>query len=135
MNKLLKPFGCFHTNKLPPRRYRTITLIKHTDMTDFDKLILEEKPTLVDFFATWCGPCQMQAPILEETKKRVGENANIIKIDIDQNRRLAAQYNVRSVPTLIIFKKGEAVWREAGLQQADVLERKLKEHYGTKSDE
>ena len=80
-------------------------------MTDFDKLILEEKPTLVDFFATWCGPCQMQAPILEETKKRVGENANIIKIDIDQNRRLAAQYNVRSVPTLIIFKKGEAVWR------------------------
>ena len=104
-------------------------------MTDFDKLILEEKPTLVDFFATWCGPCQMQAPILEETKKRVGENANIIKIDIDQNRRLAAQYNVRSVPTLIIIKKGEAVWREAGLQQADVLERKLKEHYGTKSDE
>ena len=104
-------------------------------MTDFDKLILEEKPTLVDFFATWCGPCQMQAPILEETKKRVGENANIIKIDIDQNRRLAAQYNVRSVPTLIIFKKGEAVWREAGLQQADVLERKLKEQYVTKSDE
>lgn len=104
-------------------------------MSDFDKMILEEKPTLVDFFATWCGPCRMQAPILEETKKRVGDNANIIKIDIDQNRVLAARYNVRSVPTLIIFKNGEPVWREAGLQQAEVLERKLKEHYGTKSDE
>ena len=98
-------------------------------MNDFEKLIQESKPTLVDFFATWCGPCRMQGPILEDVKKRVGDTANIIKIDIDQNQRLAAQYNVRSVPTLILFKNGEAVWRAVGVQQADALEQKLREQY------
>ncbi len=98
-------------------------------MSDFEKLIQESKPTLVDFFATWCGPCRMQGPILEDVKKRVGDTANIIKIDIDQNQRLAAQYNVRSVPTLILFKNGEAVWRAVGVQQADALEQKLREQY------
>ncbi len=97
-------------------------------MSDFNKIINEDKPTLVDFFATWCGPCRMQGPILEDVKKRVGDAANIIKIDIDQNGPLAAQYNVRSVPTLIMFKKGEVVWRTVGLQQADVLEQKLREY-------
>lgn len=97
-------------------------------MSDFQKFISEDKPTLVDFFATWCGPCRMQGPILEEVKKRVGDAANIIKIDIDQNGPVAAEYNVRSVPTLILFKKGEAVWRTVGLQQADLLEQKLREH-------
>lgn len=98
-------------------------------MSDFEKLIQESKPTLVDFFATWCGPCRMQGPILEDVKKRVGDTANTIKIDIDQNQRLAAQYNVRSVPTLILFKNGEAVWRAVGVQQADALEQKLREQY------
>lgn len=97
-------------------------------MNDFDKLINDEKPTLVDFFATWCGPCRMQAPILEEVKKRVGEDANIIKVDIDQNNAAAARYNVRSVPTLILFKQGEAVWRTVGVQQADFLESKIREN-------
>ena len=97
-------------------------------MSDFNKIIGEDKPTLVDFFATWCGPCRMQGPILEDVKKRVGDDANIIKIDIDQNGPVAAQYNVRSVPTLILFKGGEAVWRAVGVQQADVLEAKLREH-------
>ena len=97
-------------------------------MNDFDKLINDEKPTLVDFFATWCGPCRMQAPILEEVKKRVGDDANIIKVDIDQNNAAAARYNVRSVPTLILFKQGEALWRTVGVQQADFLEAKIREH-------
>ena len=97
-------------------------------MSDFNKIISEEKPTLVDFFATWCGPCRMQAPILEEVKQKVGDAANILKVDIDQNQQLAAQYNVRSVPTLIMFYKGEAVWRAVGVQQADLLEGKIKEH-------
>ena len=97
-------------------------------MSDFEKLIQESKPTLVDFFATWCGPCRMQAPILEDVKKRVGDAANIIKIDVDENQRLAAQYGVRSIPTLILFKNGVAVWRAVGVQQADELERKLREH-------
>ncbi len=95
-------------------------------MSDFNQLINDDKPTLVDFFATWCGPCRMQAPILEEVKQRIGDKANILKVDIDQNNPLALQYNVRSVPTLILFKGGEAVWRTVGLQQADLLEAKLR---------
>lgn len=95
-------------------------------MSDFKQIISEDKPTLVDFFATWCGPCRMQGPILEEVKKRVGDEANIIKIDIDRNGPVAAQYNVRSVPTLILFKGGEAVWRISGVQQADVLVAKIR---------
>jgi len=97
-------------------------------MSDFNKIIREEKPTLVDFFATWCGPCRMQSPILEQVKQRVGDTANIVKIDIDKNQELAARYGVRSVPTLIVFKNGEAVWRAVGVQQADLLEQKLNEN-------
>ena len=104
-------------------------------MSDFNQLIGENKPTLVDFFATWCGPCRMQAPILETVKQRVGDKANILKVDIDQNQELAARYNVRSVPTLILFKNGEAVWRTVGVQQADELERRIHDHLATKSDE
>ena len=104
-------------------------------MEDFEKLIGGAKPTLVDFYATWCGPCKMQAPILEEVKKRVGDTANILKVDIDQNQELAAQYRVQSVPTLIMFKNGEAVWRAVGVQAADILEAKIYDHQYTKSDE
>ena len=104
-------------------------------MNDFDKIIAESKPTLVDFFATWCGPCKMQAPILEQVKNRVGDAANVIKVDIDRNNALAAKYRVQSVPTLILFKNGEPVWRTVGLQQADLLEGKLREHIATTSNE
>ncbi|MDE6120864.1 MAG: thioredoxin [Muribaculaceae bacterium] len=104
-------------------------------MSDFNQFIQENKPTLVDFFATWCGPCRMQGPILEEVKGRLGDKANILKVDIDQNPELAAAYRVQSVPTLILFKNGEAVWRAVGVQQADELERKLRDHLETKSDE
>lgn len=104
-------------------------------MNDFNAMIQENKPTLVDFFATWCGPCRIQAPILEDVKKRVGDTANIIKVDIDQNSELAAKYRVQSVPTLILFKNGEAVWRAVGVQQAELLEEKIKDHQRTKSDE
>lgn len=104
-------------------------------MSDFKDIISQDKPTLVDFFATWCGPCKAQAPILEQVKSKVGDKANILKVDIDQNQALAQAYNVRSVPTLILFKNGEAVWRTVGVQQADLLEAKLRDHYETKSDE
>lgn len=97
-------------------------------MSDFKELISQSKPTLVDFFATWCGPCRMQGPILEAVKNKVGDAANILKVDIDQNQALAAQYHVQSVPTLIMFKNGEAVWRGVGVHQADQLEAKIKEH-------
>lgn len=97
-------------------------------MSEFTDLISQDKPTLVDFFATWCGPCRMQGPILEQVKSRVGDAANIIKVDIDKSQALAAQYNVQSVPTLIMFKNGEAVWRGVGVHQAAQLEGKIKEH-------
>lgn len=99
-------------------------------MNEFDNFINDTKPTLVDFFATWCGPCKMQAPILEEVKNKMGDQVNIIKIDVDKNPELSQRYNVRSIPTLIVFKGGEALWRGYGLHQADVLEAKLKEHIG-----
>lgn len=97
-------------------------------MADINAIIGESKPTLVDFFATWCGPCRMQGPILEEVKKRVGDKANIVKVDIDGNNEFAMRYNVQSVPTLIVFKNGAPLWRGVGVHQADVLEAKLKEH-------
>lgn len=97
-------------------------------MSDFKEVINSEKPTLVDFYATWCGPCKMQAPILEEVKAAVGDAANIVKIDVDRNQELAALYQVRSIPTLYIFVKGEAVWRGNGLHQAAQLEEKLREY-------
>lgn len=104
-------------------------------MNDFNDIIKDRKPTLVDFYATWCGPCKMQAPILDKVKEKVGDTANIIKIDIDRNEQIAARYRVMSVPTIILFKDGEPVWRTVGVQQMDLLVAKIKEHIPTKSDE
>ena len=90
-------------------------------MSEFSELIKDSKPTLVDFYATWCGPCKMQAPILEKVKEAVGETANVVKVDVDKNRELAQEYRVQSIPTLIIFQNGEPQWRGMGLHQADDL--------------
>ena len=90
-------------------------------MNNFEQLISGDKPVLVDFFATWCGPCKMMHPILEELKQSIGDRATIIKIDVDEAQDLAVQYGVRAVPTLAIFKKGELVWREAGVHSAQQL--------------
>ncbi len=98
-------------------------------MSKFEELINSDKPVLVDFHATWCGPCHMQAPILEDVKQRVGEAATIVKIDVDKNPQVAAQYQIRGVPTLIIFKQGEVKWRQSGVFQANDLERLLQENY------
>lgn len=95
----------------------------------FEEIINQDKPVLVDFFATWCGPCKMQTPILNEVKQRLGDQVSIIKIDVDQNQSVAAKYQVRSVPTLIIFKNGQIRWRQAGVFPTDELERLLKENF------
>ncbi|MDE7427280.1 MAG: thioredoxin [Muribaculaceae bacterium] len=104
-------------------------------MSDFNSFINEDKPTLVDFFATWCGPCKMMSPVIEEVKNKVGDKANVLKVDIDKNPELADKYNVRSVPTIILFKNGEAVWRTVGVQPEDLLVAKIYDHQHTKSDE
>ncbi len=98
-------------------------------MDKFDDIIKSEKPVLIDFFATWCGPCKMMHPVLEELHDKVGEKARIIKIDIDKNQELSAIYNVRSVPTLMIFQNGELKWRTSGVQSVQALEQELEKYY------
>ena len=89
--------------------------------TSFQDLITSSTPTVIDFFATWCGPCRMVTPILEDLKSELGENVRVYKIDVDQNPNLAAQYNVRSIPTIMIFKDGKMQWRESGVQSKATL--------------
>jgi thioredoxin 1 len=84
-------------------------------MNNFNNLINSEKPVLVDFFAEWCGPCKTMAPILKDVKTQLQDNATIIKIDVDKNPELASIYQIRSVPTLIMFKKGHPVWKQSGV--------------------
>lgn len=89
--------------------------------TSFQDLIASSTPTVIDFFATWCGPCRMVTPILEDLKSDMGENVRVYKIDVDQNQNLAAQYKVRSIPTIMIFKDGKLQWRESGVQSKATL--------------
>lgn len=95
----------------------------------FGEIINSEKPVLVDFFAEWCGPCKMMAPILKQVKDEVQDHASIIKIDIDKNQHTASAYNISAVPTLLIFKKGQVVWRQSGVVPRAELVKKLRENF------
>ena len=91
-------------------------LKKIIQMNDtFQDIIKSEKPVLIDFFATWCGPCQMLGPILKQVKDSLGERISIIKIDVDKNQEIASVYQVRGVPTMILFQKGQQLWRQSGV--------------------
>ena len=90
-------------------------------MGNFLHVINKNKLVLVDFFAEWCGPCKMMSPILKAAKDNLGDSVSIIKIDVDKNQSLAAKYQIRGVPTLVLFKNGNQVWRQSGLLQKEEL--------------
>ncbi|MEM9857365.1 MAG: thioredoxin [Bacteroidota bacterium] len=97
-------------------------------MASFSELINKDKPVLVDFHATWCGPCKMMEPMIKELKTKVGEKASIIKIDIDRNQTLAANLRVQGVPTLMLYKNGKILWRDSGVKTVDFLESLINQH-------
>ena len=100
-------------------KYQQLKKVKMN--SSFDKIINSEKPILVDFFATWCGPCKILSPILKEVKDNLGDRISIIKIDVDKNQQVASQYQVRGVPTMILFQNGKQLWRQSGVLQKNDL--------------
>ncbi len=94
-------------------------------MEKFNEMINGELLTLVDFFATWCGPCKMMHPILEQLKEKMGDDIRILKVDVDKNEALSMQYRIQSVPTLMLFKKGEMLWRQSGAMSLNDLMQKI----------
>lgn len=94
----------------------------------FNEIIQSEKPVLVDFFAEWCGPCKMMAPILKEVKAEMGDAVTIIKVDVDQSPQAAYAYQVQGVPTLILFRNGQPVWRQSGVLPKNSLVKIIQNH-------
>lgn len=97
-------------------------------MENFNDIIQSDALTLVDFFATWCGPCKMMHPVLEQLKNDLGDSIRIVKLDVDKNEELAMQHRIQSVPTLMLFKKGEMIWRQSGAMRLDDLKKLIAQY-------
>jgi thioredoxin 1 len=95
-------------------------------MGKFSDIVKSDTPTLVDFFATWCGPCQAMSPVLDKLKAEMGSQVRVLKIDVDKNQEVAAKFKVRGVPTFVLFKKGEILWRQSGGMDLTTLKNKIK---------
>jgi len=95
-------------------------------MSSFQEIINSNQPTLVDFHATWCGPCKAMAPVLDQLKNEFGGAVRVLKIDVDKNQALANQLNVRGVPTFVLYKSGQIVWRQSGGMSLSTLVSKIK---------
>jgi thioredoxin 1 len=100
--------------------------VKIIHMGKFSDIVKSDTPTLVDFFATWCGPCQAMGPVLDKLKAEMGSQVRVLKIDVDKNQEVAAKFKVRGVPTFVLFKKGEIVWRQSGGMDLSTLKNKIK---------
>ncbi len=95
-------------------------------MGKFNEIIKSDTPTLVDFYATWCGPCKTMHPILDQLKTSMGTQIRILKIDVDKNPAVADQFKVKGVPTFVLFKNGEVLWRQSGAMELSVLKSQIK---------
>ena len=95
---------------------------------DFKNILQSEKPVLVDFFANWCGPCKTLAPILKQIKQELGDAVKIVTIDVDKNAQLASKYQIRGVPTMLLFKNGNQVWRQSGLIEKESIVKIITTH-------
>ena len=101
---------------------------KEQNTMTFDEIIASDKPVLLDFFATWCGPCQMMGPILQQVKEELGDEVKILKVDIDKYQDLAARYQVQGVPTFAIFKNSQLLWKESGARPKEQLVEQIKKY-------
>ncbi len=96
---------------------------------NFESLINDDRPVVVDFYAAWCGPCKTQAPVLKELANELGEKARVIKIDVDHNPEVASRYHIQGVPTIMVFKNGQAKYKQSGVHSKNQLLNIINAHF------
>ena len=102
--------------------------MEETMKSNFKSIINSDIPVLVDFFADWCGPCKVLAPVLNQVKEALGDTIKIVKINVDKNELLSAKYQVRGVPTMLLFKNGKQLWRQSGVLQKEEIISIINQH-------